>query len=352
MKRLALLATPVLLFVALVLPILAPVPAAADTPRFVLGFKLLADQIPDIVGTPLEDEHFNPDNGDSLQQTTKGLMVWRKYDNWTAFTNGYETWINGPEGVQSRLNGQLLPWETPAPTPSPTPTPMPATATPLPTATPVPTATPQPTATPVPVVQPVYVPPTATPVPPAPNATPVQQIGTVTINGIQYLTNLTWAQQGFTDPLLRGALAYAYNYNAEWRKEADMACWLQTKVVWGDLPANVWGSFNTQTQTITISNALRSEFSGSVAAVLAHETYHAALGTSPDPRYCLQTEINAMSWQAATWADVPHPYAPSTTLEIVDDGLVIEWRNGTLANAVLTTPGYQAECLGGQLSSP
>lgn len=99
----------------------APASAAAfglsgsGTFQFRLGFKALADQIPDIVGQPLEDEHFNPENGDSLQHTTKGLMVWRKADNWTAFTNGFMTWINGPYGLQSRLNSQRFPWEAASP---------------------------------------------------------------------------------------------------------------------------------------------------------------------------------------------------------------------------------------------
>ena len=87
------------------------VASAQTAPTFKLGFKLLADQVPDIVGQPLEDEHFNPANGDSLQQTTKGLMVWRKADNWTAFTNGSHTWINGPDGIQDRDNNVRFGWE-------------------------------------------------------------------------------------------------------------------------------------------------------------------------------------------------------------------------------------------------
>ncbi len=83
---------------------------AQQPPEFRLGFKALADQIPDVVGQPLENEHYGP-NGDSLQQTTKGLMVWRKADNWTAFTNGSRTWINGPHGVQERGNDERFAWE-------------------------------------------------------------------------------------------------------------------------------------------------------------------------------------------------------------------------------------------------
>jgi hypothetical protein len=62
---------------------------------------------------PLENEHHNPINGDSLQQTTGGLMVWRNADNWTAFTNGRRTWVNDPFGAQERANSDRFPWEAP-----------------------------------------------------------------------------------------------------------------------------------------------------------------------------------------------------------------------------------------------
>jgi hypothetical protein len=84
--------------------------------QFVLGFKALHDLIPDLVGDCLVDEHHNPTNGDGLQETTAwhghgGLLVWRKSDNWTAFTDGASTWVNGPYGLQKRANGQRLFWE-------------------------------------------------------------------------------------------------------------------------------------------------------------------------------------------------------------------------------------------------
>jgi streptogramin lyase len=88
----------------------APSAAAADC-SFTLGFKALHDMIPSIVGDCKVNEHHNPDNGDGLQETTGGLLVWRKADNWTAFTDGYHTWINGPEGLQERLNTDRFPWE-------------------------------------------------------------------------------------------------------------------------------------------------------------------------------------------------------------------------------------------------
>src|SRR5262245_2157606 len=98
--------------------VLALVPGRADAAdcEFVLGFKALADLIPDRVGNCLDNESHNPANGDALQHTTAwhgqgGLLVWRKADNWTAFTDGSTTWINGPDGLVSRPNsGPLFPW--------------------------------------------------------------------------------------------------------------------------------------------------------------------------------------------------------------------------------------------------
>lgn len=122
---------------------------AQSKPEFKLGFKSLADQIPNIVGEPLENEQYSA-SGDSTQRTTTGLMVWRKYDRWTAFTNGHITWVLGPYGLQSRLNTELYPWENvpPGPTPvaqlPPTSAPSWAPVVAAPTATPYPTPTPAP----------------------------------------------------------------------------------------------------------------------------------------------------------------------------------------------------------------
>ena len=101
-------------------------PLAADC-QFVLGFKTLHDLIPQVVGDCKTNEQYNPQNGDSLQETTRGLLVWRKVDNWTAFTDGYRTWINGPNGIQQRLNTERFSWEKdPVTTPTPAPASPPA----------------------------------------------------------------------------------------------------------------------------------------------------------------------------------------------------------------------------------
>lgn len=102
--------------VGLLLLILAALPSDAKAQpaacQFRLGFRALHDLIPAIVGDCLEDERHSPDTGDALQRTTNGLLVWRNADNWTAFTDGSTTWLNGPAGVQRRPNaGPLFPWE-------------------------------------------------------------------------------------------------------------------------------------------------------------------------------------------------------------------------------------------------
>jgi len=78
---------------------------------FHLGFAALDALIPTIVGDCVDDETFDPTTGDAQQLTTNGLLVWRKEDNWTAFTDGSQTWLNGPFGLQQRANAERLWWE-------------------------------------------------------------------------------------------------------------------------------------------------------------------------------------------------------------------------------------------------
>ncbi len=118
--------------------------------QFVFGFQSLRDLIGhDVVGECLENEGPTASGDGVQQQTTGGLLVWRQADNWTAFTDGYYTWVLGPNGVQKRLNSERFEWEADyAPgggiaTPTPAPTAVPApTAAPLPTAAPMSAARP------------------------------------------------------------------------------------------------------------------------------------------------------------------------------------------------------------------
>lgn len=85
---------------------------AQQKPQFQLGFKDLADLIPNIVGEPLENERYDPMSGDFLQTSTGGLLVWKKAANITAFTDGARTWVNGPNGLEERSNDERFGWET------------------------------------------------------------------------------------------------------------------------------------------------------------------------------------------------------------------------------------------------
>jgi len=95
--------------------------------QYVLGFLALSQQIPAVMGPCVSNESPAP-NGDSLQQTANGLAVYRAADNWTAYTDGFRTWINGPFGVQSRLNTERFPWEPDAGAPGTAPAPSPSGA--------------------------------------------------------------------------------------------------------------------------------------------------------------------------------------------------------------------------------
>jgi hypothetical protein len=106
----------ILTAVLLAIPSTGAAPVSGASCQFVLGFKALHDQIPGIVGECKTDEYHNSSNGDAIQETTGlhgggGLLVWRKCDNVTAFTDGQSTWLMGPGGLQRRLNAERFPWE-------------------------------------------------------------------------------------------------------------------------------------------------------------------------------------------------------------------------------------------------
>ena len=256
---------------------------AADHCEFRLGFKTLRDLIGhDIVGECLENEHYN-EISDSNQQSTGGLMAWRKADNWTAFTDGYRTWINGPNGLVQRLNTERFPWEADyAPGGG--------------IATPVPTATPQQTPLPVPTVRP-------TPQP-VPTAQPQQ-----------------------VDPRLQEALDFIVTvpigkYLVEYAHEQGV------RFVFAPIPSragsDLSATFDHGSRTITVNSDFYRDAPVEVlAGILLHELAHVI----PTPRFddldaeqrCLQRERQAEMRTAASWfqkygregSPLSHPYAQS-----------------------------------------
>ncbi len=66
-----------------------------------VGFRDLADLLGALVGEPLECEHADASTGDVVQQTSTGLLYWRKSTNTPTFTNGDQHWaLRGEQILQ------------------------------------------------------------------------------------------------------------------------------------------------------------------------------------------------------------------------------------------------------------
>ena len=75
-----------------------------QSPAFAFGIAALHDRLGDTMGTPLECEHLDADNGDTVQRTTSGLAYYRPSINTTMFTDGSTHWALA-EGALMRWQG-------------------------------------------------------------------------------------------------------------------------------------------------------------------------------------------------------------------------------------------------------
>ena len=62
------------------------------------------------VGACLENQRVDA-NGNVEQRTARGLLVFRKKDDFTFFTDGERTWAHGPQRLEARLNTESFNWE-------------------------------------------------------------------------------------------------------------------------------------------------------------------------------------------------------------------------------------------------
>ncbi len=164
-----------------------------------------------------------------------------------------------------------------------------------------------------------------------------------------------WAVRNGADGRILRALELLWVHNVEdWRAKfgrplADRG----TDIVWGRLPENVGGRSESRPNRITINESYRSEPLSVLAAVLAHEVLHAVSGrVSPDAADCLEEEMAAFSWQAGVWG----PFRSSLGWHGNDDTLTAgersqeaiyqAWSDRELRDTVLTSEGYQQQCLG------
>ena len=124
-------------------------------PAFQSGFAALKEQLGDTMGEPTECEHANPENGDTLQNTTTGLSFYRRSTNTPTFTNGFEHWGLTSEGMVFWTGDSIDPpgltgpgpTTLPAPPPRPAPAPALVPPPPPPASAPAPGAVPPPPAT-------------------------------------------------------------------------------------------------------------------------------------------------------------------------------------------------------------
>lgn len=305
---------------------------AQAAPQFVLGFQNLASQIPTVVGTPLENEHFDPITGDSIQRTTTGLMVWRKSDNVTAFTNGSTTWLIGPFGLQSRPNDARFDWEKAQPIAT-----LPSTAVSLsfirsPGGNWIGQGTVQnPLNVPmdVEVDAVAYASPGGIPLMDAPTtyvlslapgnsksfvvAVPFSgQVGNWSVSVASQPTadrttfsmDVGTSRNLVVDPMLVDAVnALRTVDNGDW--EIRVAAERNVKITRAGSDPGVLGDFDPTTNTVTISTTLDSTSALVRATVLSHELQHAAdnaAGVMPDtPMQCYREEATAFQRQATVW---------------------------------------------------
>jgi hypothetical protein len=80
---------------------------------FVFGIAELHERLGPTMGVPLECEHVNPENGDTIQHTTTGLAYYRPEINTPMFTDGQTHW--------ALSDNQVLMWRNPSVVP-PSPT--------------------------------------------------------------------------------------------------------------------------------------------------------------------------------------------------------------------------------------
>ncbi len=72
---------------------------AGEAPQYRFGFANLKALLGPRMGDPSECEHVNSDNGDTIQQTSRGLAQYRASTNVPSFTNGWDHWAIVPGGV-------------------------------------------------------------------------------------------------------------------------------------------------------------------------------------------------------------------------------------------------------------
>ena len=162
------------------------------------------------------------------------------------------------------------------------------------------------------------------------------------------------------DQRIRRALALLWTYNigtegGDWRSEYGWPLAHQrTEIVWGNIPAGGWYEFGNN--RIVINEIYQHEPLSTLASVLAHEVHHAVSGLgyhwgrSSWAAACLKDEMIAFAWEAAAWGLFRSGLDDSWTGgELKAEEVYWAWQDKRLREFVLTSEGYQEQCLGSVL---
>jgi hypothetical protein len=79
----------------------APFCAEGMQPSFTFGFASLSEALGTTMGDPTECPHVDVANGDTYQQTSKGLAIYRRARNLPIFTSGADHWALTAAGLVS-----------------------------------------------------------------------------------------------------------------------------------------------------------------------------------------------------------------------------------------------------------
>jgi hypothetical protein len=101
----------------------SPFCQSGQSPTFVFGFASLKAALSDTMGDPIECEHANPSNGDTLQKTSTGLSFYRKSTNTPTFTDGFNHWAMTNTGMVTWTGASIDPPGTAAAPSATCPTP-------------------------------------------------------------------------------------------------------------------------------------------------------------------------------------------------------------------------------------
>lgn len=264
-----------------------------ESPSFQLGFADLKYALGYIMGDPIECEHPNSGNGDTLQQTTTGLAVYRQASNTPEFTDGWNHWALSTGGV--------IAWS----------------------------GTDQPTA--------------AGPPPPGPAAAPgapCVDVGAgvclqASVELTQTITLMATSQTAVGLLRTAGKAGYVIHY--------------------GNLPPDVLGLFRPNGRDVVVSNDLRDFPAVDRGPVVAHELQHVSdflsRGRALDtPDGCISTETNAFHTESTVWLELSGGHLPQATNDL-------EQELNMITQAIVDDPVgfanrlslvYHDECSGGR----